>query len=217
MKPDNQPQSEISDQQLDALLQDIELPADLEDTLFCISDSENVLVQTGSLTSSSSPSNSRSSTAAWVSLAIAASLLAAMAFSGWHWMTPGKQPGFAGKLAGKVGEAGTVSAASTPIMNTSEADQLLEEILNIEKQVEIVLAEREYAEAEQRVWMAEMKDTQHLSQFETQSMIFAIGDQALISQGGSAELVAFDMTNVIGNFPGSRGAELAEQFLKSQN
>ena len=194
---------QFDDEQLDALLRDVSVPSDLKDSLRQISqmtdESQDAIENKNEPKKNSSPNGS---SVTWM-LVLAASLAAVAAFAGWQW--------YSGQNANDA--PGMVVEMDRSNSNNDEQPIKLAELDQEISAVTAMLAQIEIQKMEQRLFHSETRYESELANREVQSIIVAIADQISLPLGGDSESVKSDMAQVIKTFPGSKGAEIAREYL----
>ncbi len=209
MKPDKN----ISDEQLDALIRDVEVPENLHRLLLGIPDNH-----VESSTTCTTPPPNRNSSRLFA-MVLAASLIAVAAFLSWQMLE--KETDGTGLAAGDGITHGltldqVVKAFETP--NSRLPGNLQpEQLASLDDSVELLEQEihrmKMTAGLERLRRLQEMQAASALNELEVDSMIMALSGQASLPLGGRLENVEQKMARVIERFPGSRGAQIAQDFI----
>ena len=143
---------------------------------------------------------------------LAASLLAVIALVAWeNWPSSRKVDP---KLQAKFdGENKTTDPANQTLANVTSQ---LESFDAVQELLEAQLHQLEMARMEKQLAQLESQRRIELDRREAESMILALSDQVVLPLGGSEKTVQESMAQVIKKYPGSRGANIARQFLKQE-
>ena len=191
----------IDDDQLDALLREVHVPADLKSELLSIADDEPAVTKV------TTPSRGMHS---WHG-ALAASLAAIALFGTWaYWAV--NTSGTSSLPNGTIAERDSEGDTTSP-----EAAQLLAEMEALNTEFEMVLASTKLDRLEQE--LSEMKSTPtlSLSRDEVLAITFAIADQTAVELGSSRDEAISDMRQVIERYPNTQGAKIAHEFIKTSD
>ena len=222
--------NEISDEQLDALLRSVEVPGDLKAQLLSIADPTN-----DELSSKAEDSNAAAipasepakggqptPTRSWIGYVLAASLMFVLAYAGWQW--------WGGKT---LDPNGIAEVEQNQLVSPSPSDGLAkaEDVDPDQKRLQEALEriQRNRVLVEEQLQIAELANARaaaerqtgnqsrlNMKQRDFESMVLAMADQVVIPLGGSEESAKTDMANVIKNYPGSKGASIAREFLEQK-
>ncbi|MEM7455918.1 MAG: hypothetical protein AAF456_16325 [Planctomycetota bacterium] len=109
-----------------------------------------------------------------------------------------------------------VETNETLLAAQSQSDKVLAEIASLQAEIDAQVAQMKTDQM--RSELARIQSlAQPISNRDTDSMIRALADQTRISAGGDLEQVSSDMALVIEKYPGSRGAAIATGFLRNNN
>lgn len=203
----NQSDRNPEDEQLDELLRQVDVPEGLKADLRKLAEGTKVNgVQSASLP----PFNSRKKLFPSL-LLLAATLLGVSAFIAWPYL--GKDDSTGG-MAKKIDDSGQVNKSNED--SNLDLQPNLQQIQNLQEKVDATLTKLEISRLERRLEKLRSGSTGQLDQNQYTSIILAMADQTVIDLGGSTESVQTNMVSVIDNFPNSKGAEIAQQFLDQQ-
>lgn len=234
------PENEIPDQELSQLLQNVSVPDDLKRNLRAIPftdvssqvPSQSVQVEQVKAEPSAMPKISRR----WLTLVAttAAMLVLWLSLSGRfdlqaifdqranrspeHSSSP--QASEADK---RIDSADPTNAEATDVVTTgdlaaNEYEQRMKQIANDLAVVQQSLDQWQFQQKQDR-WQRQKStlltgmSVEDLDPLDASSMVIALSEQASLAYGGSIDRVSQSMTKVTLRFPGSRGAEIAKQFL----
>lgn len=198
----------FDDEQLDALLRNVSVPADMKDSLRQIpqlTDEPQDTTDNKNEPKRNSSSNGHSVT--WM-MVLAASLAALAAFAGWQ-MYSGQNASDEPAMAVEI-DRSTTNTEGEDSLELAELDQEISTLTAMLAQIEIQKMEQQLSNTETR-YEAELANR------EVQSIIIAVADQTSLPLGGDSESVKSDMAQVIKTFPGSMGAEIARKYLEHLN
>ena len=187
-----EPENKITDQQLDDMLRNVQVPADLKDRLLKIP--RNTL-QDHSLVNLPNAASSELPRTRWQPYVLAATLLIIAGVVATRWL-PNNTPNTPDVIAKQDNnnESSQVLAA-----REAENQQLAIEQLRIEQLV-VHGSARSYLDSE-----------------DVTSMIMALAPEYTVELGGSKTDLESEMVLVRAKFPQSRGADLAQQTLQRLN
>ena len=219
----NEPENEPTGEQLDAMLRDVQVPSDLKSRLKGIPELESLAGESGSLPTNTPPVSLASSDnkRTWLPYVLAASLLAVAAFTAAQFL-PKDGPNVA---PGSIASA----PAKDPFNenNFKPEPRAIEHVVvksAIDQEVELLNAqiqELEIARLQSELHRLENDYDKHLSEHpsenEVESMIMALSPQYSLPLGGKQADVRAEMARVLEQYPNTRGAVLAEKFLKQLN
>lgn len=190
------------DRQLDDLLRQVEVPQDLKAKLHKLPKA----ISMNGVRPAPMPSID-SGKKHWPRLfLLAATLLGVSAFFAWPFL--GSSPSETSKT--NKGDGQLVTDKANPILDL-QLD--LKQVENLQTQIDVALARLEISQLEQRLQELQTTSVESLGQRQHTSIILAMADQTVLDLGGSPTSVHSNMVSVIDNFPGSMGAEIAQQFL----
>jgi hypothetical protein len=205
------PEQELNDEQLQAVLKRVEIPHDLKDRLRAIPQQEteqNELSQPS--TKFKRTARLRFSLPAKISLA--ASLLVVALFAAWM-MRPRASDNR--ETIADDNPTQVESQAKTDLAANQISAQLAALDSSVDR-VEEVLRQIEIQKMQVELQQLRRQQAAQLDRFEIESMIIALSGQTSIPLGGSEKQVELEMAHVIEQYPGSRGAQIASHFLKQQ-
>ncbi len=201
MKPDsesNEPH-EITDEQLDALLREVHVPADLKQDLLSIADVD-LMVQP-------KPVSNTSTMGRWWVLAASVAAVALFAVS-FFWAENGTlDPGVA-----------TVQPETkSKTESTMEAERLLAEMKQQQNEFNRLLAQSKLDRIERSLDQLSSSQESIWADDEMISTVIAIADQTPVLLGGSPKAAIVDMEKVVQQWPHTRGATIAREFIQQTN
>jgi len=222
-----EPKNNVSDQQLDQWLREVEVPTQLKDHLKGIPDRPLVeladveladveladveladveLRRTLAITRR--PSHWR----IWVVLAASVLIVIGVAVR----FLPDENEQRLAKTLENTSEADHIGRASDQArvipLPTVDSAELVAIEANLD-QISLVLQQLEVERLRKQIDALNRQALCQIDATQTSSMIIALSDQTSIPLGGSADLVAKKMVEVMDLYPDSRGAEIAQQFL----
>ena len=222
MNQKDEPDNLLSDQQLDALLRDVDVPTDIADELRAIprTQSQNDAADRKLDTPSSAGTPWRISPL----LVLAASLLAVSAFFAWPWIVGDSELGTDPSTVVRSGPTEPVKPTdpTQPNSTDSQLNPTLEsstaELLARTEAIEAALHEIEMQRLREQLAEIKQSTPTHYSMDtrEYDSLITAIADQTILQLGGSEDTVRQDMVRVIKTYPNTAGATIAQDFLDSR-
>ncbi len=193
---------EFNDEELDALLQEVDVPADLKDQLRQISQ------QSPSQETPKSVRPPQTNGSLKRILAIAATLLAIVGFLTYSALTEKEQP----IADNPTPEVDSTNSPDTTDLVDRATTQQMEELDQLVNELELSQLRSRLARLNESNsefgYSTTANDTREYT-----AMILALSDQSAIDHGGSTDSVIDDMQFVIESFPGTEGAKLAEQFI----
>ena len=196
---------QFDDEQIDALLRNVSVPADLKVSLRQIprltDESQDTIDNKNEPKRNSSPNVY---TVTWM-MVLAASLAALTAFAGWQI--------YSGQNAND--EPAMVVEINRSTTNTEGEDSL--ELAELDQEISTLtamLAQIEIQKMEQQLSNTETRYEAELANHEIQSIIVALADQTSLPLGGDSESVKSDMAQVIKTFPGSMRRENRSQLFR---
>lgn len=195
MNSNSEPSNEYSDEQLDALLRDVDVPVDLKQELLSIAD-ENLAQPTPSSTISLK-------LARW--FALAASLAGIALFASWAFDS--------GKNREAVPVAAIPNSESANEVN-DETDRILQEMEQLRIEFDFALAQLQIERLERSLFEAKLAQRSAVSIDELIATVHAIADQTPVVLGAPRETAIGDMENVIRMWPNTRGAAIARNFIE---
>ncbi len=208
MKFENEP----TDEQLDELLRDIEVPQELNALLKAIP--SQTIQETDGSDESVGLSDRRSSKGKlWIGLVLVASLTGIGLFVASQFLpnSDGGSPIATGHNGSVHPEQESVIEQVNDATNSlAEIEKL--ELLEIEAQIHAI----EVARLESQLLRVESGPVE-IDQRELESMIAAMTEEYSIPLGMPEAKVKLRMTQVIQRYPGTRGAAIAESYLESLN
>lgn len=197
MEFDNEP----TDEQLDAMLRDVQVPADLKSRLKQIpelaSPSEEVAAPLQQTSPAPTSLPQTSTKTPWLSYVLAASLIGIAGFVAAHLL-----------LKGTNTTVDPIAAQFDPQFETQE-----QELQMLEAEIQ----ELEIARLESELLQLESLESNRLSETEVESMILALAPEFTIPLGGNEADVRSEMARVIKEYPNTRGAVMAEKILSQIN
>ncbi len=224
------PDERLTDQQLDALLRKVDVPADLMDSLRAIPQTHAGADSNGdpnedAKTNSVSVTVPKTETAhsLWrgsLLMALAATLLAVGAFFAWPFVAGQNTNG--PEVVENVENDGPVPKSTDPqpapaAGTNPDRSEILVAAETANEAIEAALHEVEMQQLRNR--LAEIKQSTPSSgtmdPHEYNSLITAIADQTILELGGSEEAVRDDMAQVIKLYPNTTGAAIAQEFINS--
>lgn len=206
-EPDNP--DPISDDQLDALLREVHVPAGLAGELLAIAKDEPVV--TKRVTNPSLRFHT------W-HIVLAACLLGVALFASWAWFgSNANDPSLPNHVA--IGDAG--DAAPDPSAGEVQADTklagLLAELEALQNQADYIVANSQLLRTEQDISRLESSASSSLSVRQIEALTRAVADQTSVNLGASPESAISDMNFVIEEFPDTQGAAVAQEFIDKLN
>ncbi len=208
MKFENEP----TDDQLDKLLRDVEVPQDLNALLKAIP--SQTIQQRDDSEDSVGLSDRRSSKGKlWFGLVLVASLTGIGLFVASQFL-----PNSDGESPVAKGHQGSVHPEQGSIVGpVNDATNSLAEIENLElMEIEAQIHAIEVAQLEAQLLRVESRPVE-IDQRELESMIAAMTEEYSIPLGMPEAKVKLRMVQVIQQYPGTRGAAIAESYLESAN
>lgn len=203
-------ETEPTDEQLDQLLRDVAIPQNLKSRLSQISiqhERENSAVGSWYTT----PEPKEKPMTSWMALALAASLIGVglfVAFQFWP------ESGNGGPEVVKIADEGQPQVDSdVPSAETDQHKIRLAEFLKGQEQLDAALHAMEVAQMESQLANLEQSAPADLEQHEVESMIAAMSEEYSIPLGMPEGQVELRMAQVIERYPGTRGAQIAHEFL----
>lgn len=215
----NEYENEMTNEQLDSLLREVEVPADLKSQLRSIPmqlEEPTVTKQTKVSAPSSNRMSKRNSGLSWRTWVVAGSILGIAAFQILRLeptpSIPVNDPAAVAIISADNSEA-NVSTADSTNLYADELEQL--ELLNREfAQRQNFWQEQELNQLESDLVDLQRTAARSINQRESNSVILALSAETAISFGGSEESVKEEMAMVIAEYPGSHGAKIATEFLQ---
>lgn len=224
------PKQEPTNEQLDELLRDVQVPRDLKTRLMQIPDqisSRDFTDKTQVSIAVTPPTNTQSSAdqSSWWSFVVVAGILGVAAIVATQWLNnSASESRQRDSIATSDSQRDLDESNQVPIEpdETYESESQLvtqdgleqfqrqEELLILEEQ----LAQLEIAQLERKLSQIEQANKHHLDPTEVEAMIAAMAPEFSIELGGSESDVRSAMAQVIKQYPGTQGASRAEQFLK---
>lgn len=211
MTSEKPPNPKLSDEQLDRMLRNVVVPGDLRSKLLEI---PNFEMADEDCKTRVEVENSRYPI---LQLALAASLLFVALFFGMQWLQRSK-PG--PELVGKTEPAASHLAGSdvaNATLKTEAASQVSRVLASLDANtnfLESQFLEMEVARLRSELNKIDVSSPVTLNQGEIESIIAALTGEIVIPLGGVVETTRAEMVNVIKKYPGSRGADLASQYLE---
>lgn len=209
-------ENEISDEQLDAMLRDVEIPADLKERLGQIPVGVD---EFSNETSRSQKKDDFKSPPTWLALAIAASLMGIVLFFVTQKIDNSNNPGLVNnpKPAQTTNENSEKLADNLANSIQQELSAEEQELAELRAQIELqdaLLARLKNERLKDQIVELNRSVESELQTREVESMIAALSSQSLIDFGGPKAQVMNSMAQVIQKYPNSRGATIAENYLK---
>lgn len=199
-------ENEPTDEQLDAMLRDVQIPADLKSRLKQIPDSlpstEQQTIRSPARTSSKAP---------WLSYLLAASLLAAATFATTRFLSKNNRPAAPESVATTAipGPENDLMIADSNSESNAQDQQL--------QKLQAEIQELEIARLESELLRLQSLDNARLSQHEVESVIMALAPEHSINLGGKESYVRSELARVQTQYPNTRGAALAGKILQEIN
>ena len=210
MTPDNEP----TDEQLDAMLRDVQVPADLKSRLRRIPEP---------ITAADGVGHTSSTRARWLYYALAASLLAGATFATARFLNKRTRDAAPNLAATKTNAATrTNEDAETNLEPAQEnliagsarkSDQQDQELQILQAEVQKL----KIAKLESELFQLEQLNDTRLSQSEIESIIMALAPEHSVALGGDEAYVRSEMARVQREYPNTRGAMLADKILQAIN
>lgn len=221
------PNPELNDEQLDALLGNLEVPADLKDQLRKITSSNSGVIVLHT-----------KSQQTWINgrmLAIAATLLAVAGFLSWSWITapnavaPSVVKGKTNPEGiGDVKEPGKVEAekkeedgngkrpsdANSRLANATDSNPADLESRH-QDQIDALMQDIELQNLRYRLAKLESTSSSYLPPNEYESIVQVVAHRSSLELGGDESRIRNEMLSVISQYPETRGAELAQQYVNN--
>jgi len=187
-----EPENKITDQQLDDMLRNVQIPADLKDRLLKI---PRAAQQDHSLVNLSDAAPSELTRTRWQPYVLAATLLIIAGVVATQWL-PNNNPNTPDVIAKQDN-----NEPSTQDLAAREAE-------NQQLAIEQLRNEQLLARSSAR---------SHLNPEDIASMIMALAPEYTVELGGSKTDLESELALVRKKFPQSRGADLAQQILQQLN
>ena len=204
-------ENEPTDEQLDAMLRDVQIPADLKSRLKQIPDSlpstEQQTIRSPARTSSKAP---------WFSYLLAASLLAAATFATTRFLSKNNRPAAPESVATTAIPGPENDLISKDLMiadSNSESNAQDQQLQKLQAEIQ----ELEIARLESELLRLQSLDNARLSQHEVESVIMALAPEHSINLGGKESYVRSELARVQTQYPNTRGAALAGKILQEIN
>ena len=208
------PENEPTDEQLDAILRDVQIPADLKVRLNRIPESTTAAEQGGRLTRLTETIPARTP---WLSYALAASLLVVATFGAARFLARTNQGDAPGVATTTTPPGAETNPEQVPRDLVAESNHELEQ-KNLELQLLRAEAQQlEIARLQSELFQLEQLNSAQLSQLETESIIMALAPEHSIALGGDEAYVRSEMARVQKDYPNTRGAMLAGEILQTIN
>jgi len=187
----------IDDDQLDGLLREVYVPADLKAELLSVADEPSV----------TKPSHTSSKLQLW-HVVLAACLAGVAAFGSWYFWT-NDSSGTARMPSGTIAKSDSTENQTPPT-----AEMLLAEMEALQTQFDHVLATAELEKLEASLAEFDTSRNVSLSRDEVLAITYAVADQTAVQLGSPRESTTEDMQFVIESFPNTRGAKIAREFIE---
>ena len=204
MTPDNEP----TDDQLDAMLRDVQVPADLKSRLQRIPEPITATEEVG---------HTSSTRARWLYYALAASLLAGATFATARFLNKRTRDAAPGLVATKTNEDAEANLEPAPedliVKSNPESDQQDQELQILQAEVQKL----KIAKLESELFQLEQLNDTRLSRSEIESIIMALAPEHSVALGGDEAYVRSEMARVQKDYPNTRGAMLAGEILQTIN
>ena len=218
MKFEQEPTDQQLDQQLNKLLQDVDVPQDLNALLKQIplqSQDEDGELASDSISQLNQRSKSKSKT--WIGLILAASLIGFGLFvaSGYLRNPNDVKPLIANSA--NINSKITEPNKSLAVVEEEKSETRSVELEIEDREVQILEAQIhaiETVQLEAQVLRAEQAVTFPTDQREVESLIAAMTEEYSIPLGMPEAKVKLAMAQVIQDFPGTQGASIAQSYLK---
>ena len=193
-------ENEITDEQLDALLRDVKVPDDLKQVL------RDIPVQDARAQAihAKRRDSAKSKTSTPIVLALAASIAAICCLSVWIMFQSSVR---------ELANSNRDSIQEPRIDNPPTVDELLAEIKADADVIENSLNELDIRTLTTKLGRLRSKNASLTEQREVDSLILAVATEASGTFGASDKFVRSDMAWLVENYPNSRGASIASQFL----
>ncbi len=211
MKPEKRP----TDEQLDQWLRNVVVPPELKSKLKQIQIQaafRNSAGNSADVSSIGTPEAAKGSPVSWGAMAFAASLLGIglyLAFAFWPNRSTRQE------MAAVNTEPKSEKRSMVP--DSVELQNGLAALLAGQETLDRAIHEFEVAQLEAKLSRLEQSATFQLNQREIESMIAAMSEEYAIPLGVPEQQVRSRMAQVIEQYPGTRGAEIAIGFLKQEN
>ncbi len=218
------PENELTDEQLDGMLRDVQIPADLKRALKCIparitaieeADHAPQTAQMPRKTTLSRAIPASSVRTRWLTYALAASLLVAATFLTARFLnrrTQGTAP-TATKTDADTESTPDLASGDLIVRPDHESGNQNPELRLLQAEVQ----ELEITRLESELFQLEQLNSSRLSQFEIESMIMALAPEHSLALGGDEAYVRSEMARVQRDYPNTRGAMLAGEVLQTVN
>lgn len=223
------PGNEPTDEQLDAMLRDVQIPSDLKPRLKQIPASLTAAEEGGPLPrtiplpqtilpAQALPTHASSAQAPWLSYVLVASLLAVATFATARLLTKnnnGIGPDSVATTAIQDHETEREVGPIDPMINksSSDSDKQEQDLQMLQAEIQ----ELELARLESELFRLEELNSTRLSQDEVESMILALAPEHSVALGGNKAYVRSEMARVQTEYPNTRGAVLADKILQEIN
>ena len=209
-----EPDKELTDEQLDAMLRNVQVPSELKSRLKQIPKSVTLREEGVVPLASKLPTSPPLPQTSWLSYALVAGLLGVAAFAAAKFLPSAPN----NVKPGQVASTNSNHVEGNPNSNLLEPTPAQLSALDGELQIlEAEIQTLESARLESELLQLETRSNQRLSDNEVESMILALAPQYSIPLGGKEADVRSEMARVIRDYPNTRGAVLAVQILKQIN
>lgn len=205
---------EPTDEQLDAMLREVQVPSELKSRLRQIPDSATRHQEGAMPVERTLPSSPQPFQTPWLSYVLVASLLGVAAFVAAKFLPSNPNNPDRGQIAStSTNRIEKNRISNMPEPTTAKLNEQDRELQMLEAEIQAL----EIARLESELLQLETLGNQRLSNNEVESMILALAPEYSIPLGGKKADVRSEMARVLKEYPNTRGAVLAAKILNQVN
>lgn len=207
-------EKEPTDDQLDELLRDVVIPSDLKSRLKQISSETELDGADAGPTIARLESNNKSNTS-WMVFVLAASLIGIGLFVAYQFWASVEDGGVQNQKIANIDVP--IIEKTNESTESIEFENSLAKFLEQQGELEATIHAIEVAQMKAQLAQLEQSAAIQLDQREVESMIAAMSEEYSIPLGVPEKQVESKMALVVERYPGTRGAEIAHEYLKQDN